>query len=624
LYHCLNIKHAQQRKERVMRRWRTIGLLCSILLLFVSNSVAQATSTQGCAIVTGSGNVISETRAVSGFSAITLQQVGRVVIQQGSSESVQVTADDNVVPLMTTTVQNGILLLGITPNSCIQQASDLTFTVSVVDLDAVTITGAGSAKLEQIELPNLALTLAGAGRIDASGRVDQLNASISGVGSIGAASLISRSAQAAISGAGSIILNATETLNVLITGAGSVLYYGNPQVTQQITGVGTVRKADGEPPQPPAPYALRSSFKIASQATLAATQQLTYTIHLHNSSAQDVLANVADPLPEALQYVPDSATSGGVLDGTTLRWQNVTVPAGESVRLAFRVTPAAAQITRPLVVRNIATISGAGFEFSRSWPIILVPAPRPGPPLPVVTDVQIDTQDVLNSRDITISNRVEGQPTRMFIREWVLDTSGLPRWRTVRESGWLPYQERIDWRLSDISGTHGIALWVADAQGNTSRLTRAAFDFASLLTANELGAKEVAAYLVAYPAAVDVLATLETIRGDADLYVWEPGRLGWPDHSSTQAGTTLDQVRFTTPRSGVYLFVVYAAEASRYQLAIQPAGGPAVQAIPMQLAAAKPIALSSDIVISTSGIDPLADPLVSAGPHSIHLPGVGK
>ena len=46
--------------------------------------------------VRGSGNVVSETRAVSGFSALSLEGSGDVDVTFGNSESAVVEADDNI------------------------------------------------------------------------------------------------------------------------------------------------------------------------------------------------------------------------------------------------------------------------------------------------------------------------------------------------------------------------------------------------------------------------------------------------------------------------------------------------------------------------------------------------
>src|SRR5687767_8419257 len=62
-------------------------------------------------VITGSGRVTSETRAVSGITAIALEGLGEVVVQQGATEGLIIEAEDNLLPLITSTVENGTLRL---------------------------------------------------------------------------------------------------------------------------------------------------------------------------------------------------------------------------------------------------------------------------------------------------------------------------------------------------------------------------------------------------------------------------------------------------------------------------------------------------------------------------------
>src|SRR6185295_3610097 len=57
----------------------------------------------------GSGNVISQTREVSGFDAINVSYPAEVLIKQGSAESLKIEAEDNLLPNLKTQVKNGTL-----------------------------------------------------------------------------------------------------------------------------------------------------------------------------------------------------------------------------------------------------------------------------------------------------------------------------------------------------------------------------------------------------------------------------------------------------------------------------------------------------------------------------------
>jgi uncharacterized repeat protein (TIGR01451 family) len=571
---------------------------------------------QGCTPVQGSGTVVSEDRTVTAFSAITFTDVGTLIVQQGATEAISVTADDNLVPLMETTVDGTTLILGLADGNCVYRATELTYTITVDDLQKLTVEGSGRVELQEFAGTSLEIVIDGAASVKASGAVENLDLTISGAGSFSGSELTSEAVDVTITGVGSATVNATTTLNVVIDGSGVVSYLGDPQVTQQITGFGLVRRVGATP------GALHGSHKRASHYLVGPTQELTYTIKLHNSSAISVTAEVSDPIPEELNYVAGSASNNGTLNGTTLNWNGITVPAGEDVALTFRVTPAIT-VTRPTVVRNTATITSSGSAINRSTSIVLVPEsqsdPEPTPTLSV-ENVVIGTGDLVTSRDVTIATTVSGEPINMYVREWYLNTEGLPRWQVVQESGWISFETSLDWELTEQGGTHYIGVWVEDAEGNRSALTSDAADFVSLAVPDELAEGGFNAYLVAYPVALEVAATLTTSAGDADLYVWEPGRIGLPSYSSTETGTATDTVSFETERAGTYIFIVYGAEESSYSFTIAPGGGPEQNRNNVATLQAKQLAFSSEPALSVAGQDPLNDTSEPAADYSAYLP----
>ena len=89
-----------------------------------------------------------------------------------------------------------------------------------------------------------------------------------------------------------------------------------------------------------------------------------------------------------------------------------------------------------------------------------------------------------------------------------------------------------------------------------------------------MGLDEVVPYLVYYEAGVDVEAVVTPISGDPDLYVWYPGNFEDADQTSAQPDQAVEQVAFTTPTAGIYVFMVHGIKASVYNMTLTPAGGP--------------------------------------------------
>jgi hypothetical protein len=210
----------------------------------------------------GSGNVISETRKVSGFDAVSISYPAEIMIKQGSSESLKIEAEDNLMPNLKTEVKGGTLEIFYKRdgNKHVNPTKTVKITIVVKDLSNVDFTsagdltidglktngldvslsGAGNLNLNKITVKTLGVSLSGAGSLNASGTADDLSLDISGFGDFKGKELHSQDARVQISGAGSATTWVDNNLDAQISGAGSIGYYGSASVTKQISGVGGI------------------------------------------------------------------------------------------------------------------------------------------------------------------------------------------------------------------------------------------------------------------------------------------------------------------------------------------------------------------------------------------------
>lgn len=193
-------------------------------------------------IVSGSGTVTTETREVSGFTAVTLQGFGKVIIDQNGSELLTITTDDNLLPYLKTAVRGNTLYISNTDNVVFNNVTEMTFRISAAALNAVELSGAGSMEISNLNTENWRVQLPGAGSITVAGQTNRQTVELNGAGSYNAAELVSQQAAITSNGAGSAVVQVSDSLDVTINGIGSVEYIGNPTVTQEINGVGSVRK----------------------------------------------------------------------------------------------------------------------------------------------------------------------------------------------------------------------------------------------------------------------------------------------------------------------------------------------------------------------------------------------
>jgi Putative auto-transporter adhesin, head GIN domain len=195
-----------------------------------------------CSVTRGSGQLATESRAVSGFSKIDLSGGGELTIQKTGTESLSISAEDNLLPRLTSEVSNDTLILGTKPNTTILPQQPITYTVTVKDLTGVAVSGSGNIRVPDLTTTALSISISGSGTITVNGTVEDQDLEISGSGGYEAAQLTSKTVKADISGSGTANVLATNVLDVEISGSGTVTYSGNPQIEQEISGSGKLIK----------------------------------------------------------------------------------------------------------------------------------------------------------------------------------------------------------------------------------------------------------------------------------------------------------------------------------------------------------------------------------------------
>lgn len=232
-------------KHLISRPSRITSMLLPIMaiaLLTLTLSACEV-SLPGVNVTQGSGTQKTETRAVSGFTGVVLQGAGTLTIRQTGTESLTITTDDNILPLLTATVNNGVLELGGQERTIPRPTSGIKWDVTVKNLSSVGLTGAGSINVENVNTSSLVSRISGAGTMNITGRATSQSVNVTGAGNYSARNFTTSNATIQISGAGNAAVSVSEALNATVSGAGVVTYYGTPKVTQNISGPGVVRQA---------------------------------------------------------------------------------------------------------------------------------------------------------------------------------------------------------------------------------------------------------------------------------------------------------------------------------------------------------------------------------------------
>jgi hypothetical protein len=198
----------------------------------------------GCAL-RGSGTPATEARELDSFETIDLGGAFDLVVHvdPAATQKVEVTADDNLLEKVETSVSGGELDIGFEEVSFIRPKTPIRVEVWVPSLLAIDASGAADIDVEGLHGERFTLELSGASDSTLRGAVDRFEVEISGAGDLDARHLKAKTVTLELSGAGEAELFASESLDVEISGAGEVTYFGNPtSVSQEVSGAGSVKK----------------------------------------------------------------------------------------------------------------------------------------------------------------------------------------------------------------------------------------------------------------------------------------------------------------------------------------------------------------------------------------------
>ncbi|MBJ7313143.1 head GIN domain-containing protein [Rugamonas sp. CCM 8940] len=198
--------------------------------------------------VKGSGKMISQTRELGHFNAMALSTGGNVEIRLGNSESVTIEADDNILPLIETVVENGTLRIRPLQKAQHLDIRNLKLVVQARSLERVSMAGSGTINADRLQGEKLqfdvggsgsinvaklnseavTISIGGSGSMKAGGNTERLQVSIGGSGTVHTGQLAVRDAVINIGGSGQATVSAQKSLSLSVAGSGSIGYYGDP------------------------------------------------------------------------------------------------------------------------------------------------------------------------------------------------------------------------------------------------------------------------------------------------------------------------------------------------------------------------------------------------------------
>lgn len=194
--------------------------------------------------VSGSGKLVQEKRNVGSFNSISTEGAFDIEVVCQKPQDVEISGDDNILPLVTTEVSNNVLHVRNLRNYSTSQP--LTLRISTPDLVGIHSSGAGTIEVSGLKNDRFEIDVNGAPTIKASGETKALKIDTNGAGKVDTYKLRAARVEVESKGVSGVEVYAAEQLDVTVSGPSHVTYRGNPVVNKTVHGPGSVEKKESE------------------------------------------------------------------------------------------------------------------------------------------------------------------------------------------------------------------------------------------------------------------------------------------------------------------------------------------------------------------------------------------
>lgn len=211
-----------------------------------------------------SGDVTRETRNVGSFSGVILAGPAKLYVTQGGINSLGVEAQENVLDIIETSVNGGVLTVGFSKCITTFLASPVNVYVSMEDVKSLSVRSSGdiigqtkitsddlvlsvisSGNIDlDVDTEQVSTTISSSGNVNLKGDATTHDITISSSGNVNAYDLATEKAIVRTMSSGSSYISVSDQLDITILSSGSVFYKGSPSITQTIVSSGRVVKTE--------------------------------------------------------------------------------------------------------------------------------------------------------------------------------------------------------------------------------------------------------------------------------------------------------------------------------------------------------------------------------------------
>jgi Putative auto-transporter adhesin, head GIN domain len=202
--------------------------------------VVAATVAAGCSVfgVRGEGEMAAEDRSVGTFNRVDVGHSIALDLRIGSTPQVEIQAQPNILPLITTTVDDGRLV--ITSSDELAPGVKVAAVVVTPTLEGLGLSGSSHGTVAGLETDVLDLDLSGASRLDASGSAERVQISSSGGSAANLLDLPITTLDVDISGGSNVEARVSDEVSGSASGGARLSVVGDADVRVDTSGGATV------------------------------------------------------------------------------------------------------------------------------------------------------------------------------------------------------------------------------------------------------------------------------------------------------------------------------------------------------------------------------------------------
>lgn len=183
---------------------------------------------------------LDDVRTVGAFRGIDIQGTLVVEARIDRTPRVVVRGDADLVKLVTTRVENGVLVLDTPddfPKRLGRKNGNLEVVVSAPALATLTISGTGKLDVTGLAGDALAVNVPGTGALRLAGQVQRLQLSVPGTAELEARGLVASTVALDVAGTANLVVHARKALDASVVGTAVVRVHGKPaSVKKQVRG----------------------------------------------------------------------------------------------------------------------------------------------------------------------------------------------------------------------------------------------------------------------------------------------------------------------------------------------------------------------------------------------------